>query len=368
MSSETQDQGAPSAEVRAPAAQVQASAGGGRPTGELRRMASPIVEGLGLIIRHSHWPILLLTIGYLFSGLTAVKTDEVALVLRFGRLTGATPAEQVHQPGFLFALPRPIDEVVRVNVKKVHEVELNDLAVNAINATVFEQGEPETLNPELQGYCLTGDDSIVHARIVAQYRISDPVAYALRVSDPESVLSDAVLTSMTQVTGQTPIDYFLSEGIVGLVREVTRRTQVRLDAAGVGLELVKIQISEPTPPYQVLPAFRSVMSTFVDAARFVQEARRYYETEIPWAEAERDNSLREAEAYAVGQLASAHGEADAFSNLLVEYRKNPALTRERLYHEIVVRAFSQVGSKRSVPPPVGERYSDFRITISNRRK
>ncbi len=110
------------------------------------------------------------------------------------------------------------------------------------------------------------------------------------------------------------------------------------------------------------------MSTYVDAARFVQEARRYYETEVPWAEAERDGSLREAQAYATEQLTSARGEAQAFRQLLAEYRKNPAVVRERIYHEMIGRAFNQVGSKRLVPPPVGERYSDFRLTISNRKK
>ena len=59
---------------------------------------------------------------YALSGITIVKPDEVAVVLRWGRLVGDTPALQQHGPGLLFAFPRPMDEVVRVQVKHVWEV------------------------------------------------------------------------------------------------------------------------------------------------------------------------------------------------------------------------------------------------------
>ena len=38
---------------------------------------------------------------YLLSGITIVKSDEVAVILRWGRLVGATPALQQHGPGLL---------------------------------------------------------------------------------------------------------------------------------------------------------------------------------------------------------------------------------------------------------------------------
>ncbi len=55
-------------------------------------------------------------------GSPIVKPDEVAVILRWGRLVGDTPALQEHGPGLLFAFPRPIDRVVRVPVKHVWEV------------------------------------------------------------------------------------------------------------------------------------------------------------------------------------------------------------------------------------------------------
>ncbi len=59
---------------------------------------------------------------YVLSGITVVRSDEVAVILRWGRLVGDTPALQAHGPGLLFAFPRPVDQVMRVQVKHVWEV------------------------------------------------------------------------------------------------------------------------------------------------------------------------------------------------------------------------------------------------------
>ena len=53
-----------------------------------------------------------------------MKADEVAIVMRFGRIVGDSPGDR--STGLTPALPRPIDEVVRVQVEKVHEVEITD--------------------------------------------------------------------------------------------------------------------------------------------------------------------------------------------------------------------------------------------------
>ena len=63
----------------------------------------------------------------LLSGITVIKPDEVAVILRWGRLVGDTPALQEHGPGLLFAFPRPVDRVVRVQVKHVWEVPVTTL-------------------------------------------------------------------------------------------------------------------------------------------------------------------------------------------------------------------------------------------------
>ena len=106
---------------------------------------------------------------YLLSGITIVKPDEVAVILRWGRLVGSTPALQEHGPGLLFALPQPVDEVVRVQVKRVSEVQvmtLMDTAGEGDDDDEETNADLSSLNP-LQGYAITGDHNIVHVNMMA---------------------------------------------------------------------------------------------------------------------------------------------------------------------------------------------------------
>lgn len=333
-----------------------------RRTGELARMAAPVLGGLGALLRLYHWPILCLFVLYLASGFAVVKPDEVAMILRFGRLVGSSPGEQVHGPGFLFALPRPIDEVVRVNVQKVHAVRIYDLTYG-----LGEGGGPrtfaqrDTIDPEKDGYCLTGDRNVLQAQIVARYRIADPVAYALRQTDPAALLRDAVLSAAVQSAGEMGIEDVMSEDRKLLSAAVLRRAQAELD--GTGVVLAAIELEQLEPPFQVLPAFRGVVSTMIDAYTQLQEALQYRETELPAAGADAARIRAEARGEAAERVARARGEAAAFRSLYAEYAREPALVRERLYREAIERALGAVEDMRFVAPPAGERYEGFRITI-----
>ncbi|MEM9701623.1 MAG: SPFH domain-containing protein, partial [Planctomycetota bacterium] len=122
-----------------------------------------------------------LVVLFFCSGITTVQPNEVALVLRCGRLVGQTPADQIRQPGLLLAWPVPIDEIVRVPVKQEREVTIRAL-------------QPRTglAGAGPRGYALSGDQNLLESDLTLKYRISDPIAYALRSDQPERLLRDAV--------------------------------------------------------------------------------------------------------------------------------------------------------------------------------
>ena len=93
------------------------------PPSEIGRLAAPVARLLDAAWQRMHWWVATMAVLYAVSGITIVKPDEVAVILRWGRLVGATPALQEHGPGLLFAFPRPVDQVVRVPVKHVWEVD-----------------------------------------------------------------------------------------------------------------------------------------------------------------------------------------------------------------------------------------------------
>ena len=327
-------------------------------------MGRPILRAFGGFLRYYHFPLALLTVLYLASGLTSVAPDEVALKLRFGRLVGSGPAEQVHPPGFLFALPAPIEEVVRVNVKKVRTLRVFDLTYGldgGDSAPSF--ARRDTLDPEADGYCLTGDRGVLHALPAARYRVVDPIAWALGFEEPEEVLRGAVLSAMLDAIGRTPIDDVLGEGRAELSRAVRTSAQAELDRRGLGCELVALEFEELLPPAQVQPAFTNVVSTAIDAYTQWQEAEQYRGTELPRARADAQTARAAAQADASERVARARGEVEAFRSLLVEYRAQPELVRERLLRESLERALDGARVQAVPPPPEGERYGDFRITV-----
>src|ERR1700676_3479987 len=94
---------------------------------QIGQLAAPIARLLDGAWQRMHWWVATMAVLYALSGITIVKPDEVAVILRWGRLVGDTPALQEHGAGLLFALPRPMDLVVRVPVKHVWEVSVNTL-------------------------------------------------------------------------------------------------------------------------------------------------------------------------------------------------------------------------------------------------
>jgi membrane protease subunit HflK len=338
---------------------------------EWARMASPLMGLVGFVLRVYHWPILVLLVLYAASGLTSVQPGQVALVLRMGQLVGDSPGQQVHESGFLFALPAPIDEVLRVDIEKVHTVRVADLA-SGLGREQNEMDGPitssrgfsrrDTINPEQDGYCLTGDDNVLQAVLLARYRVSDPIRFALELEDPDALMRDAVCTAMVTSAGTMAIEEMMAEGRFTLSSMVRERAQGLLDEVDAGMELVAVEFERLSPPFQVLPAFREVVSSMIDAVTLIQEAREYGATEVPAAMARSTTRISQARAEAAQRLGRARGESAAFEALLAEYRQNPEVVRVRLYRESIERALAPA-TKRFVPPPAGERYENLRITI-----
>lgn len=302
-----------------------------------------VTEGLTSAFRLLRWGGLLAVLVVFGSGITIVKQDEVALRLRFGRLTGETAADQVHGPGLLVSFPYLIDEVVRVPVKRVREMTID--ALRSRNALAFKR-----VDITRDGYALTGDHNLMQPAVLLKYQISDPVAWALKIQEPETHVLDAVVAALTRTLAEMQVDAVLVEGKRYLATAARQRAQAALDRGGHFVTLVALEFTSLQPPVQVAQYFNDVQKAIVEKKTLEEKARGYEEQEIPMAEAERDNLVNEAEAYRADQMADAEGEAEAFLNLLAEYRKNPDVVWRRIYLEAMEELISRLGSKNLLPP------------------
>lgn len=326
------------------------------PPSEIRRLAAPAARLIDGAWQRMHWWVATMAVIYALSGITVVKSDEVAVILRWGRLAGETPALQQHGPGLLFALPRPVDQVVRVPIKRVREVPV-------LSLTAGSGANNGTLDPLTQGYAITGDQNIVHVDMVARYRVRDPAEWVFYGPESDRVIRAEVTAAMVRSLGEMGVDRVLSDGRKSVIAIATRRAQAGLDAARSGLELSSLELTRLTPPLALASEFDAVQSAFIGAETRKKEARASAESAIPGAQAQADTDIQSARADAAAELAQANGDAAAFRALDKEYRANPVVVRERLYRDGVERAIAIAGLVRWVPPPDGGRYQGLRITL-----
>jgi membrane protease subunit HflK len=138
--------------------------------------------------------------------------------------------------------------------------------------------------------------------------------------------------------------------------------QERLDKTNCGLVLSALEFKEIHPPRHLRTEFERAQSARVEKDTRKREAEGFASSKVPQAEAERNRLVKEAMANASFLRARATAEVAVFETLRNEYRRNPKMTRERIYREALQQVMSQIGNRYLLPPanPGG----DLRIYVS----
>jgi membrane protease subunit HflK len=316
-----------------------------------RKRELPLARGLKAAAASVRWIAVLLLVLFGASGITVVEPGEVALVLRFGRLHGATPADRIKQPGLLFALPYPLDEVIRIPVRREGELLIEDVWKPLASGDAS-----GTINPIREGYVLTGDQNLIQAKLLVKYKITEPVEFVLRHRSDTRLLRDAVIASLSHTISGWNVDATLRQqaeidGVNESLSSATlRRAQSRLDAVAYGLTLSALEFQELHPPRHVVAEFQQVQSAKIAIETSVREAEGFAAREIPKAESDRSRLVADATTFANALTANANAEVSVFSELLTQYQRQPELVRQRLYYETLEELLNQIGRVRYVAP------------------
>ena len=328
-----------------------------------RNKTSPeVFRGIEAGLRMFRWVVLGLAALFLFSGIQKIEPGNVGLLLRFGRLAGTSPADKVKEPGLLIAMPYPVDRVIQVPVKQEGEVVVDEVWKGLSEPTIA-----RTIDPMVEGYCLTGDNNVVQPQVAVKYKISDPIAFQLWTADPERILHDTVLSALTQTLAGWQVNDALrlqrtaAEGLgtnENLARTVWDKAQKRLDAIHCGLTISALEFKEMHPPRHVVAEFQRVQSERIAMETAKRDAEGFAAREVPKAQAESNRLVQAALAYENTVKAKAAAECSVFEQLYEEYRKNPALLRQRIYMETLEWVVSHVGKLRFVSPEARVLISD----------
>ncbi|MBI4319642.1 MAG: FtsH protease activity modulator HflK [Chloroflexi bacterium] len=296
-----------------------------------------------------------LTAAYVLSGVYVVNPGEEAVVRRFGQVIDRRVGE-----GLRYRLPWPIDQADKVNVSQIRR--------EGIGVTMPDH--PTSIHPPEDIQILTGDENIINAKVIVQYRVKDPVDYLFRVaygSDP--LIRNAVKDALVTLGGRTNVDDLLTTGRPELQQALEGYTQKMLDQYESGLQVVNISLQEVNPPKEVADAFRDVASAREDRAKTINDAQGYRNSVIPEARGKAQRALREAEGYKADVINRAKGEAKRFEDTFAEYERSlrasaEDVTRYRLYLEAMEKILPKV--KKYVVDP-GEKGEKVNLRILEQR-
>jgi len=254
---------------------------------------------------------------WLFTGVYMVGPDEVGVVRTFGEYT------RVAQSGLNYHFPYPIEQV---NTPAVTEVKRIEIGFRTLRNGQYRTVEKESL-------MLTGDENIVDAEMIVQYKIKDPVAYLFNIMAPELTVREAAEASLRTVVGRNKIDETLTTGKFKIQEETKSQLQAILDKYESGIHVVAVQLQDVSPPKEVIGAFKDVASAKEDKNRMINQAEGYRNDVIPKARGEAEAMIRDAEGFREARIKRSEGDAEKFTTILKEYRKAKSITRKRLYLE-----------------------------------
>lgn len=248
----------------------------------------------------------LVALGWLATGVYTVDAGEEGVVTRFGKYV------RTSGPGIHVHLPSPIEAAEIVNIQRVNQLSIGDVAEGSGADGGAAPGQDNNL-------MLTQDENIVDIGFQVFWRIDNSQNFLFNVVDPEDTVRAVAEAAMRETVGSSALDFVLTRGrsdVESRTRELIQRT---LSAYGAGIQITQVNLRRADPPSSVRDAFLAVNAASQEAETLINQATTYRNQIVP----------------------QARGEAARFNQLYQEYRLAPDVTRQRIYLETLERVYSQ---------------------------
>ncbi|NDL66923.1 FtsH protease activity modulator HflK [Anaerotalea alkaliphila] len=263
-----------------------------------------------------------------FQSFFVLQDNENGVVLRLGQLRTVE-----RQPGPHFKLPF-IEEVTKVNVRNVYNMEYGFRILRAGT----EQSDPVYEDNPQEATVIVdaaaNNASIALLELIIQYRIYNPTDYLFKVDDVEGTLRLALEDTIRSTVQTLTLDEAKTQKEL-LDMKVMPLLQKKMDDYGAGIEILLVG----TQNMQFLPSVEEAYQQKENANQYkngkMEDAEKYNNMVIPRATAEATKLLEEASGYKAKTVAEAKAAMASYDALYEEYRKNPAILKERYYVEAI---------------------------------
>ncbi|HJF33404.1 MAG TPA: FtsH protease activity modulator HflK [Sporosarcina psychrophila] len=281
----------------------------------------------------------LMTVGMILVGLLllivafttwyTVDESEQAVVITFGKADTTVTDSGLH-----FKLPWPIQRA-EILSKETYSLQFG----------YKQDSGGELVSYDKETKMITGDEYIVLTDLVVQWKITEPQKYLFNAQDPKEILHDATSASIRSIIGSSTIDAALTDGkaeIEAQTRELLSTLIGKYDI-GIAVQGVKLQDVE-LPNAEVRAAFTAVTDARETKNTKINEAKKYENQKKNEAIGEVDAVKSNAIGQKKARTELALGDVALFNDLLAEYSKNKAITRQRL----VIETLEQVLPKAKI--------------------
>jgi membrane protease subunit HflK len=264
--------------------------------------------------------VLILSIGlYFISGIYSVKSSEMAILQRFGKMI-----DDKIQPGIHYALPWPIDSVIHIPIRKVRRLVIKD----------FTQ--------KMSAYSITGDNHLINLKCVIQYTVTDPAAYVFKSEQPEIILKELTAQALIHALARMTIDEALTRVKTQIASFVRQHLQDNLVKTQTGLFISFVELSSIEPPPYVKRYFSDVVESQMDKQKLIHEAESYRNKTLPDAKAEAAKTIEDAWGYHRTSILKAKADTKGFEKILSSVHLNKKSTKLTLYRETIEHIVKKV--------------------------
>jgi membrane protease subunit HflK len=203
-------------------------------------------------------------------------------------------------PGIGFTLPAPLEQVQKIDVENIRNVDLGSAS-------------EETL-------MLTGDQNIIDIAYSVRWNVKDPELFLFEVQNVEDTIQQVAESTMRAALSGVTLNQAIGEGRGEIEARVAESMQRVLDFYQAGVRIQGVAIKQADPPAAVNDAFKAVSAS--------QQAAQ--------------SDINQARAYALQLAQISQGEATAFDKVYDQYRLAPEVTRRRMYYETMERVLQNV--------------------------
>lgn len=263
-----------------------------------------------------------------------VDAQEQAVVLNFGKF------QSIELPGFHFKLPI-VQKVYKVNTKEFKTMNFGFIQQSGMDSTYRPLPEESNL--------LTGDSNILDIRWSIQYKITNPRDWLFNVDNRrvkadrgydidnrEKTIRDISQSVINTIIGNNSLNRIFEGNRDVLVAAALDEMNDRVNKVGLGITILLVEFDTVAAPEgAVQSAFSDVTAATVERDRFIDEGEIYRSSQIPKAIGTAQRIKELADGYAIERVNLARGDVAKFKSIYAEYKKNPTITRKRMYYEMM---------------------------------